>query len=227
MNSKNRTGSRTFLLAILTMLAFPAVAASQSLADYDYDNLTFRGVGIDWGRISPNKVNATNVYGLRVDLGFLGPAVRLVPTVSYWKSELKRSELERVAARLSDLPAIRERNVTIDAADFGVVEWSTLSLSVDAQAVWTAPAHIYTYAGLGVGLHAMNGQGASIADTFIEDLLDTITAGVAVMAGLEYQATSVLRIYGEARYTVQSEIRYPGFRIGFALMVPNRMRGTQ
>jgi hypothetical protein len=73
----------------------------------------------------------------------------------------------------------------------------------------------------------MNGRGASIDDTFIDDLLDTITAGVAVMAGLEYQATSVLRLYGEARYTIQSEIRYPGFRVGLAFMVPSRTGETQ
>lgn len=226
MNAKNRS-SFTILSAILALLALPAAATAQGLADYDYDNLNFRGIGFDWGRISPNKVNPTNLYGLRVDLGFLGPAIRLIPSVSYWSSDLKRSELESVAARLSNLPAIRERGITIDADDLGTVEWSTLSLSVDTHAVWTAPAHIYTYAGVGVGLHAMNGRGASIDDTFIEDLLDTITAGLAVMAGLEYQVTSVLRLYGEARYTVQSEIRYPAFRFGLAFMVPSRTGGTQ
>lgn len=226
MKAMNRR-SITILGAALTLLALPVAAAAQGLANYDYDNLTFRGIGVDWGRISPNKVNATNLYGMRVDLGFLGPAIRLIPSVTYWKSELKQSELENVASRLSDLPALRERGVTIDAADLGTVEWSTLSLSVDAHAVWTAPAHIFTYAGLGVGMHAMNGSGASIDNTFIEDLLDTITAGIAVMAGLEYQATDILRVYGEARYTVQSEIRYPGFRLGLAFMVPNRTGGTQ
>jgi hypothetical protein len=226
MNGKNRFRT-TILMAMFCMLALPRTGVAQGLANYDYDNLTFRGIGVDWGRISPNKVNATNLYGMRVDLGFLGPAVRLIPSVSYWKSELKQSELESVAARLSDLPAVRDRGVTINAADLGTVEWSTLSLSVDTHVVWTAPAHIFTYAGLGVGLHAMNGRGASIDGTFIEDLLDTITAGVAFMGGLEYQATRVVRVYGEARYTIQSEIRYPGFRLGLALMVPNRTGGTQ
>jgi len=226
MNGNNRLRT-TILLAILGLFAQPRAAAAQGLANYDYDNLTFRGIGLDWGRIGPNKVDATTLYGMRVDLGFLGPAVRLIPSVSFWKSDLKRSELESVAARLSELPAIKERGVTINANDLGTVEWSTLSLSVDTHLVWTAPAHVFTYAGFGVGLHAMNGSGASIDDTFIEDLLDTITAGIAVMAGLEYQATRVLRVYGEARYTIQSEIRYPGFRLGLALMVPNRTGGTQ
>ena len=226
MNGNNRLRT-TILLAILGLFAQPRAAAAQGLANYDYDNLTFRGIGLDWGRIGPNKVDATTLYGMRVDLGFLGPAVRLIPSVSFWKSDLKRSELESVAARLSELPAIKERGVTINANDLGTVEWSTLSLSVDTHLVWTAPADVFTYAGFGVGLHAMNGSGASIDDTFIEDLLDTITAGIAVMAGLEYQATRVLRVYGEARYTIQSEIRYPGFRLGLALMVPNRTGGTQ
>jgi hypothetical protein len=37
----------------------------------------------------------------------------------------------------------------------------------------------------------------------------------------------VLRLIGEARYTVQSEIRYPGFRVGLAVMVPSRTGRAQ
>jgi hypothetical protein len=31
-----------------------------------------------------------------------------------------------------------------------------------------------------------------------------------------------LRIYGEARYTLVSDVRYPGIRLGAALMLPPR-----
>lgn len=217
-----RTTVRTLALAI----ALPAAAAGQGLANYDYENLSFRGVGVDWGRIWPDKADATSMYSMRVDLGFLGPAVRIVPGVHYWNSNLKRSELERLAARLSELPTLSAQGITIDADDLGDVEWSTLTLGVDAHVVWTAPFNVFTFVGIGLGIHAMNGKGASIDDTFIEDLLDTMTAGMAFMAGLEYQPTPILRLYGEGRYTIQSEIRYPGIRFGAALMVPARTGGT-
>jgi hypothetical protein len=207
-------------------MLLPSGAAAQVLANYDYENLRFRGIGVDWGRIWPDKVDATSLWTMRVDLGYIGPAVRIVPRVSYWKSELKQSELSNVAERLSNLPALIEQGVTIDAADLGNVAWTTLTLGLDAHLVWTAPGRIFTFIGLGVGLHAMNGSGDSIDDTFIEDLLDTLTAGGAVMAGLEFEPTPLVRLFTEASYTVQSEVRYPGMRFGAALMVPSRTGRT-
>jgi hypothetical protein len=218
---------RRITAALALCVALPAGARAQGLASYDYENLSFRGIGIDWGRIWPNKVDATSLYTFRVDLGFLGPAVRIIPSVSYWKSDLKRSELTRVAERLSSLPTLAQQGVTIDASDLGTVRWSTLTLALDGHLVWTAPFRIFTYVGLGVGLHAMNGSGGTIEETFIEDLLDTMTAGMAFMTGLEYEPTNILRIYAEGRYTLQSEVRYPGLRLGAALMVPSRAGRTQ
>jgi hypothetical protein len=216
-------GCRIAVVALA--LAVPGDSSGQGLADYDYENLSFRGVGADWGYIWPNKADATSMYSMRVDLGFLGPSIRLMPGVHYWNSKLKRSEVDRVAARLSDLPSLRASGVIIDADDLGEIEWSAISVTLDAQAVWTAPYRVFTFIGLGVGLHAMNGSGASIEGTFIEDLLDTVAPGVAVMGGVEYEPTASLRLYGEGRYTVQSEVRYPGLRLGAAIMIPNRTGG--
>ena len=78
--------------------------------------------------------------------------------------------------------------------------------------------HVFTYVGAGVGIYSMNGKGEAIDDTFIDDLLDSAAAGVAVMVGLEYEATPNFRLYSEGRYTLQSDIRYPALRIGAALM---------
>ena len=206
--------------AIAALLLNPAVSHAQGLADYDYENLSFRGFGADIGRIWPNKVDATTAYSLRFDLGFLGPAVRIVPSVSYWSSTLKRSELERLALRLEEIPVLAEQGVTIGVDDLGRIEWSDVGINLDAQAVWTAPYHIFTYIGAGFGLHVMNGQGGAIDGTFIEDLLDSTPAGIAVMGGLEYEIAQRFRVYGEGRYTLQSDVRYPGVKIGAAVMFP-------
>jgi opacity protein-like surface antigen len=214
------------LLTLCTLLAVPLAAQAQELADYDYENLTFRGVGFDYGYIWPTRVEPTSLYSVRLDLGFLGPAVRLSPSISYWSSEFSVDELERLAERLSNLPPLQEQNVTITAADLGTVEWSDLTLSIDAQAVFTAPLGIITFVGVGGSVHALNGRGDAIADTFVEDLLDSTTAGLAVMAGAEYQPVPRLRLYGEARYTLVSDVRYPGVRLGAALMLPERAAAT-
>ena len=204
---------------LLSLLAAPP-AAAQTLADYDYENLNFRGVGFDYGWIWPTKVNSTPMYSLRLDLGFLGPAVRLSPSVSYWNSEFRLSELDRLADRLEQLPVLQQQGVTIDAADLGVVEWSDLVLGLDGHLVWTAPLDVITYVGAGLSLHALNGRGDAIADTFVEDLLDSTTAGIQFSAGVELQPVERFRFYGEVRYTVASDVRYPGVRAGAALMLP-------
>jgi hypothetical protein len=205
--------------AVLALL-LPAAAAGQALEDYDYENLAFRGIGIDWGYIWPSKVDATPTYSIRFDLGYLGPAVRIAPMISYWSSSLKRSELDRLADQLEQLPPLMDAGVQIDAADLGDVDWSNLTIGVDAHVVWTAPLDIITYVGAGLGLHALNGRGDAIDDTFIEDLLDSTIAGAALMGGIEFQPIARLRLYGEARYTLASDIRYPGIRLGAALMLP-------
>jgi hypothetical protein len=214
-------------LVVATICMVPTTTLAQGLADYDYENLSFRGIGADWGYIWPNKADATTLYSLRADLGFLGPAIRVIPAIHYWNSSLKRSEVDRLATRLTDLPALQDGGVVITGEDLGDIEWSAISFTMDAQAVWTGPYRIFGFIGLGLGLHAMNGKGASIDGTFVEDLLDTVTPGVAVMGGLEYEVSPRVRLYGEGRYTVQSEVRYPGIRLGGAIMFSSSAGGTQ
>ena len=56
----------------------------------------------------------------------------------------------------------------------------------------------------------------------MEDLLDSTTPGFALMAGVENQPLARLRIFGEARYTMLSDVHYPELKIGAALMWPAR-----
>jgi opacity protein-like surface antigen len=196
--------------------------AAQNLADYDYENLTFRGIGFDLGYIWPNKVVSTNSYNLHLDLGFLGPGVRVVSNLGYWSSTFKRGEINRLAEQLNRLPALADRGVTIQPSELGKIDWSDISLGVDLHYVWTVPLQIITYLGAGAGLHLLNGQGTSVQDTFVEDLLDSTAPGLAVMGGLELEPTDRFRVYGELRYTLMSDVRYPGVRVGAALMFPPR-----
>lgn len=202
------------ILAMLLLLAAPLHA--QTLDDYDYENLAFRGIGLDYGRIWPNKVVSTHMISARIDLGYLGPGVRVAPSIGYWSSELRRSELVRLVEQLNELGA----DLTVE--ELGTVDWSDLYFNVDAHAVWTTRLRVLTYVGAGVGFHALNGQGQAIQNTFVEDLLDSITASADLIAGLEAQPFDRFRVYGEGRFTLMSDIHYPGVRIGAAFMLPQR-----
>lgn len=195
---------------------------AQSLADYDYENLSFRGIGLDYGYIWPSRVASTPVYSVRMDLGFLGPGVRIVPTFSYWTSHFRTAELNRLASQINNLPALRNQGAAITGSDLGEIKWSDLTVGVDAHLMWTTPIGVFTYVGAGAAVHALNGQGTFVENTFVEDLLDSTAAGISLMGGVEAQILARLRIYGEAKYTLVSDVRYAGLRIGGALMLPQR-----
>ena len=201
------------LLVAAAAGSLAAPAAAQSLADYDYENLAFRGVGVDVGYIWADKVEDTELYSARLDLGYLGPGVRIIPSLSYWSSQFTRGELEDLALRLS-----QASGTFVEVDSLAPLKWSAISLSLDGHFVWNTPVHILTYVGGGVGLHALNGQGAAIDDTFVEDLLDAIYAGVSALAGFEFEPLNRLRVYGEGRYTALNSIQYTSVRAGLQFM---------
>jgi len=208
------------VLALLALLGSSPGVGAQELADYDYENLAFRGVGIEGGYILPNNVEETYTVGARMDLGFLGPGFRVVPGITYWESNLVRSEVRKLEERLADLvvreapPGTPRPSVSLDP-----VEWSDLVLSVDGHFVWEIPLGLLTYAGAGGSAHLMNGKGPAIDGTFVEDLLDSVRAGLNLHGGLEYPAHENLRIYTGARYEVLGDLQYGEIRLGAQLLV--------
>jgi hypothetical protein len=213
---RRRPAPRPLTLALALGLAAAWGApplAGQTLADYDYENLTFRGVGIDLGYIWPDKVRSTALYSVRLDLGYLGPGVRIIPSISYWSSRFDDQQLDNLAARLREATGAQ-----ITGEDLGPIRWSDLSLSADGHFVWNTPVHLLVWVGAGAGLHAMNGQGDAIRATFVEDLLDSIAASVAPLAGLEFEPVPRLRVYGEGRYTIMNAIQYLSARGGVQFM---------
>jgi opacity protein-like surface antigen len=211
---------RRLLLILGLALAAPAMtgtaapAAAQTLADYDYENLAFRGVGVDFGHIWADKVQNTAMYSVRIDLGYLGPGVRIIPSISYWSSEFTLEHLDRLAERISEAAGVQ-----FSGEDLGRIRWSDISLSIDGHFVWNTPARVLTWVGAGFGLHALNGQGEAIRATFVEDLLDAISASLAPLAGLEFEPFDRLRVYGEGRYTIMNSIQYLSVRGGLQFML--------
>ncbi|HEX7243204.1 MAG TPA: hypothetical protein VF263_23165, partial [Longimicrobiaceae bacterium] len=184
---------------------------------YDYENLAFRGVGLELGQIWPMKVEGTLSLAARADLGLLGPGVRIVPRISFWSSRLKEGEVDDL--RRNVLALCRESG-TDCLREFGEVRVSDLAIGVDAHYTFESAAGFLPYAGAGVALHLLNGRGELIDGTFVEDQLDAISPGIDLVAGAEVPLGSSLRIFAEARGTLASDVQYAGLGIGASWFFP-------
>ncbi len=187
-------------------------AAGQGLAEFDYENLSLRGVMLGAGWVRPGPVDPTGSFDLRVDLGFLGPGVRVTAGASRWSSELRRSEVEAFERQVADL--VEGETGERPNVNLGRIRWSDVALHADAHLVWRVPGGLLTYVGLGGTAHVMRGSGTAIEDTFIEDLLNTIRAGVNAHAGLEFPLNERLRVVGETRMELVQSVSYAQVRAG-------------
>lgn len=217
--------------AALAVAVLPASAPGQSLADFDYENLELRGVGIHAGGIVPNTVESTATFGASVDLGYLGPGLRIVPSVTWWSSRLDAEEVGELERKLEATIPVVDPGVPPPDISLGVIDWSDLAFTVDAQLVWRTPLRILTYAGVGAGAHFLNGSGEVVDDTFVEDLLDRVSPAVNAHVGAEYLAGELggrrLRVFATARYTVLEDVRYAelggGLRVMFGGPAPGEV----
>lgn len=203
--------------ALVAALSAPGALAGQGLADFDYENLAFRGLGLELGYIWPTRVVSTPTVGVRMDLGYLGPGVRIVPGVTYWTSQMKRAEVRELEQRIEEL--ITRQGAPGIPVSLGQINWSDLVLSLDAHVVWRVPGGVLTYAGVGAAAHILNGGGETIADTFIEDLLDTVSAGGNIHAGVELPISGRFRLYGLSRFELVENFQYFELRAGGQFMI--------
>jgi hypothetical protein len=212
--------------AILSMgacalLLAPGPGAAQDLADLDYENLGFRGFGLDWGYLWPNRIERAGSVGLRIDMGYAGPGLRVMPTVNYWSSPLQQKEITDLEDRIEAL-ITEQSGVPSPDLDLGTIRWRDVAVGVDAHVVWDSLLDLLTYGGLGVTAHVLDGDGDAIADTFIDDLLDSVTAGFNLHFGMEYPVTERFRIYALSKYEVMSDLQYFTVRAGWQIMTgPN------
>ena len=214
-------------LALVGGLTTSGALAGQELADFDYENLSFRGVGFEVGYLYPTKVDRTASYGLRIDLGYLGPGLRIVPGVTYWSAPFEAREVGELEARLASLIEAATGAPPPPGFGLGTIEWTDVAVSLDAHVVWEVPFDVLTFGGLGIAAHVLNGEGAAIRGTFVEDLLDSVTAGFNLHAGLEYPVTDRFRLYGQGRYEVLGDLQYFHTRFGVQLMIGENAPGEE
>ncbi|MEX2571046.1 MAG: hypothetical protein WD737_07050 [Gemmatimonadota bacterium] len=195
------------MFAALLLLCSASNLRAQAWEDYDYEDLAFRGIGVDGGRVWPAKVEPTYFYGIRTDLGFVGPHVRVHPSARFWSSALRAPEVARLAEQIV-LVCERQGDAACPTSlDLGEVRLSDLELAIDAQYLFLGNRVISPYLGLGAGLHLLNGRGDFINDTFVEDLLDTVAPGIGTLLGANVYLGSV-QLAAEARLVLASDVRY-------------------
>lgn len=202
------------LFAVLLILLGARPAAGQGLADFDYENLSFHGVMLDVGYMSGSRVESTVTWGGRVDLGLLGPGVRVVAGFNRWSSFLAADEVRRLEQRLEELIFEQSDGQVDVAVNLGDITWSDVAIHADAHFLFAIPFGMFSYAGMGLSAHVLRGGGEAIEDTFVEDLLSSIRAGVNVHAGLELPVHRRFSVVTEGRFEVLENLRYAQVRVG-------------
>ncbi|TVP72304.1 MAG: hypothetical protein EA352_12715 [Gemmatimonadales bacterium] len=212
-------GAVAVLLAILFGLLLllgmtPAQAEGQrlDLESFDWEHLSPRGAMLDVGWVNPRGVESTHSFGGRVDLGFIGPGVRVTAGFNRWSSSLLRSEVRSLEESLEAL--VLEQTDEEVEVDLGQIQLSDVALHGDAHFLWQIPGGLLGYAGMGASAHLMRGQGEAVDDTFVDDLLDQLRAGVNVHAGLELPVSERMRLVGESRWEFVQSNSYLQLRFG-------------
>lgn len=202
----------------VALLLLPTAAAAQDLADYDYENLSFSGIGVLVSQVFPARIDATPALTVRADLGLLGPNVRIAPGITYWSSRLSGGEVRRMEERIEAL--CNRSGSPCPGIDLGEIRVSDLVLEVDAHYLWTTDFNVEPYAGFGASVHLLNGRGDFIEDTFVEELLDAVAPGFSLVGGIEFPLAPNLRLMAEGRGVITGNVRYVSVGVGGSLVFP-------
>lgn len=208
-------------MLLLVFLLLPARAAAQGLADYDYENLQFRGLGVEFGRVWPTETRAAYSFGMRADMGYVGPHVRVVPSARFWSSSLRTSEVNRLAEQIIRICDKQPGATCPQSLDLGEVQRSDLELAADAHYDFDLAPSFQPYAGAGLSLHLLNGRGEFINGTFVEDLLDTVIPGAEAIGGVAVPIAPSLKLITEARLTLTSDLQFVNVVVGGSWTLPS------
>src|SRR5712691_7459628 len=161
------------------------LAAQGFLSKFSYDNLKPSALQIDLGPVGGNNIRGTLTGGLRLDYGLIAPRVRVLLGVSYYKADISAEARARFEQRLKSVVIDPSADDTIR---LGRVNWSDVTGDVDLQYLIPQGRSVTTYLGIGLGAHIRHGSGPAINGTFVQDALNSITAGLNGTIGAEVGA---------------------------------------
>ncbi len=214
--SAGQNWGRIGVAAALVIMALGSTAtpiAAQGLEDYDYSNLGLRGIGAGLFFVDASQNDGELGFEGKVDLGFLGPNIRIVPRVGYWKADVEASQVIELEMQLEEASGLEPGSISL-----GDIERSAYIIGTDFQ--WTVrDARIAPYIGLGLDVYILNDDGDAIQDTFLDDLI--VTAGVSGVVGAQVALSRRLSAYGEFRGTAVTDASNVGIAFGLFLMTGN------
>ena len=212
-----KMGFQLFFVLLLPIVATGSLKG-QELADYDYEKLAFRGISVEYGNILFKTYEETEVYSVKLDLGFLGPGVRMATRASYWSSEMVPEELVSFESSLNTMILAQGGVLPGNGLEIGSIKRDDMSVSVEADYVWRIPLGMLLSTGLAASAHLVNGTTQIPDDTFLNGLLDSFTAGFNVHSGLEYLVTDRIRLYGDSRIGLAGNVRFFQFGGGLTIL---------
>lgn len=201
-------GARTIVvgaaLALLIGVARPSEA--QNLEQYDYANLGLRAIGAEVLYVDPSQNDGTFGIGAKVDLGFLGPGIRVVPRFAYWKADVEASSIDELERQLEEVSELAPGSVNL-----GAIDRSAYVLGADVHFI-ASLARASPYIGAGLDIYALNDDGSAIRGTFLDDLI--VTAGASAVGGLQVAMSPSWSVYGEVRATAVTDASSLGAAFG-------------
>jgi hypothetical protein len=196
---------------VLVLTLCPQVSVGQGfLEQFSYEGLRFSGVGFEVGGVVSNRLTRELTGGVRIDYGRIAPNVRVLIGVSYFKGEFNESEIREFALGIQRvvIPA------TSYVIDIGSITWSDIEADLDLQYVLEAGSRVTNYVGVGFAAHVRNGTGAVIDDTFVEDALDSVDAGLNLSIGTAIELVPTIQLTIDLRGGLASELRTASARAG-------------
>lgn len=184
-------------------------ADAQDLAEYDYEHLGFRALGVDILYANAKDAKATVGFGLRADLGFLGPYVRVVPRFAFWQADIEDAAVARFESNLEDL-CVPTGDCTIE---LGTLKRNYWVVGLDFQWTLAEPAFA-PYLGVGVDAYVLDDSGDAVKGTFLDAAV--VTAGLSAVGGLEWDVQEHLRLYADVRGTLVTSATNVAFYAGVA-----------
>lgn len=200
----------TKLVLALTVLPAPAVAQT-FLEQFSYEGIRLSGISAEVGAVWSDRLTTEVTPALRFDLGYFAPHVRVGFGASYFKGMFTQDQIVTFEQRILDIIDDPANDATVAV---GTITWTNINVDFDLQYVFTPGGVVQPYAGVGLVLILRNGDGAAINGTFVEDALDTFTAGLAASIGLEVRLTRSLSVLAETRGLLSSELRSVSVRGG-------------
>lgn len=192
--------------ALCLLLGAVRPAEAQNLEEYDYANLGLRAIGAELLYVDPSQNDGTVGLGAKIDLGFLGPGIRVVPRFAYWKADVEASSIEELERQLEEVSELEPGSVNL-----GAIDRSAYIIGADVQFI-ASLKRVSPYIGAGLDIYALNDDGNAIRGTFLDDLV--ITAGASAVGGVQVAMSPSWSVYGELRATAVSDASSLGGALG-------------